>query len=308
MDLELKIKRLERALEKAESVKGKSRTHSEFKAWQHHTNSTMLAVFGAESYQTKQIQSIKYTPKHNSKLVAETDEAFKARRQVAVDYCLTIAIGTLTEYLLDLKEEMQHNRLGSQSSSEKLSDSSRVNRVFISHATTDRKYVEELVDLLKLMGLNRSQIFCTSVRGYGIPLGANFLNEIKAQISNDVLVLFVFSSNFYASPICLAELGAAWALSKQHIPVVIPPFGFSDIKSVLPHTQGLMLNDKLEINELATKVESLFGLDGDQRNDDWERSRDRVVERINTTIAQDAAALTAKTHEVGVSRPPKDWR
>ncbi|SFP78869.1 toll/interleukin-1 receptor domain-containing protein [Hymenobacter arizonensis] len=178
----------------------------------------------------------------------------------------------------------------------------KIKRVFISHASKDVKYVEELIDLLKLIGLQKNQIFCTSVPGYGIPLGANFLSEIKDQISNEVLVLFVFTSNFYASHVCLAELGAAWVLSKEHVPIVVPPFGFGDIKGVLPNTQGMIINDELQVNELARKIESLFGLASHSVNDDWERSRKRIIERINHSIAQDAVARafsegSAKPHE-----------
>lgn len=160
----------------------------------------------------------------------------------------------------------------------------KVKKIFISHASKDVKFVEELIDLLKLIGLQKSQIFCTSIRGYGIPLGADFLAEIKERISDEVLVLFVFSPNFYASPICLAELGAAWVLSKNHIPIVVPPFRFEDIKGVLPHTQGMMINDGLQINELAKQLSALFELHDTSKEEDWERSRDRIIERINNTL------------------------
>jgi hypothetical protein len=173
------------------------------------------------------------------------------------------------------------------------SANTKMKRVFVSHSSKDVKYVEELIDLLKLIGLQKNQIFCTSVRGYGIPLGANFLEELKDQISDEVLVLFLFSPSFYASPVCLAELGATWVLSREHVPIVIPPFGFGDIKGVLPHTQGMVINDSLQVNELAQKVETLFGLASHTTNDDWERSRERIIERINHSIAQDATARAA---------------
>jgi hypothetical protein len=183
------------------------------------------------------------------------------------------------------------------------STNTKMKRIFVSHSSKDVKYVEELIDLLKLIGLQKNQIFCTSVRGYGIPLGANFLSELKDQISDEVLVLFLFSSNFYASPICLAELGATWVLSNEHVPIVIPPFGFGDIKGVLPHTQGMVINDSLQINELAQKIETLFGLKSYAANDDWERSRERIIERIDRSIAQDAAVRTAANTQGSVESP-----
>ena len=118
-----------------------------------------------------------------------------------------------------------------------------LNKIFISHATKDKLIVEELIEILESMGIDSTQIFCSSFEGYGIPLGANFLDQIKQELSSDVLVLFVLTENFYDSKICLCEMGAAWALSKQHIPIVVPPLSYQDIQGVIPLTQGLMIND-----------------------------------------------------------------
>ena len=41
-------------------------------------------------------------------------------------------------------------------------------KIFISHSSEDNKYVEQIVNLLIEMGLDRAQIFCTSLPGYGI--------------------------------------------------------------------------------------------------------------------------------------------
>ena len=114
-------------------------------------------------------------------------------------------------------------------------------KIFISHATKDKEIVEELIDLLETIGISSTQIFCSSFEGYGIPLGGNFLDTIKEELSAEVLVLFVITNNFYDSKVCLCEMGAAWALSKEHIPIVVPPLSYSDIQAVIPLTQGLLI-------------------------------------------------------------------
>ena len=55
-------------------------------------------------------------------------------------------------------------------------------RVFISHASADAPLVEELVELLEIIGIRHDQIFCSSFPGYGIDLGDNFLEALKAQL------------------------------------------------------------------------------------------------------------------------------
>ena len=90
--------------------------------------------------------------------------------------------------------------------------------------------------------------------GYGIDLGDNFLDALKAQLRNlDALVLFVLTKRFYASPISLCEMGATWVLAKEHIPILVPPFDFDDVKGVIPLTQGFKLNDALKLNLFKTK-------------------------------------------------------
>src|SRR5690606_38803486 len=114
------------------------------------------------------------------------------------------------------------------------------------------------IDLLKAMGIRTNQIFCTSFEGYGIELGENFLERIKKELSGEVLVIFILTKNYYASPISLCEMGATWVQTKDHIPIVVSPFNFDDIKGVIPNTQGLEITDKLKWNSLKTKLEKKF--------------------------------------------------
>lgn len=156
-------------------------------------------------------------------------------------------------------------------------------KIFISHATKDKEIIEELIDLLESIGINSTQIFCSSFEGYGIPIGDNFLDKIKQELSSEVLVLFVITNNFYESKVCLCEMGAAWALSKGHIPIVVPPLSYSDIQGVIPLTQGLLINDVSKLNSLKEKLEQDFSLQQINLNS-WERKRAKFIRNINKLI------------------------
>jgi hypothetical protein len=55
--------------------------------------------------------------------------------------------------------------------------------VFISHAVKDRALVQEIVSLIEEgMGIPEEEIFCSSLNGYGIPNGKNFVTFIKEQL------------------------------------------------------------------------------------------------------------------------------
>lgn len=157
-------------------------------------------------------------------------------------------------------------------------------KIFISHATADKEIVELLIDLLEDIGLKSSQIFCSSFEGYGIPLGEDFLDKIKKELTSDVLVLFVITKNFYNSKVCLCEMGAAWALSKGHIPIVVPPLSYKDIDGVIPLTQGLIINEVQKLNSLKEKLELDFKIQEKISVNTWERKRKKFIEKIETLI------------------------
>lgn len=157
-------------------------------------------------------------------------------------------------------------------------------KIFISHATADKEIVELLIDLLEDIGLKSNQIFCSSFEGYGIPLGEDFLDRIKQELASDVIVLFIITNNFYESKVCLCEMGAAWALSKGHIPIVVPPLSYSDIKGVIPLTQGLPINDVPKLNSLKDKLEQDFKIQEKISANIWERKRKKFIESLDKYI------------------------
>ncbi|MED1420658.1 toll/interleukin-1 receptor domain-containing protein [Bacillus smithii] len=160
-------------------------------------------------------------------------------------------------------------------------------KIFISHSSEDRKIVTELVNLLENMGIKSNQIFCSSLDGYGIPLGDNFLEKIKSELNDDVMVLFVLTENFYKSPVCMCEMGAAWVQSKHHIPIVVPPFDFSNIRGVIQLTQGIKINEKGHLNTLLTDICNKFQIPQPEINI-WERKRKKFIEDIAKYIYQES--------------------
>jgi len=119
-----------------------------------------------------------------------------------------------------------------------------VSKIFISHSSKDKPVVSEIVHLLSLIGLQDHSIFCTSLEGYGITLGEDWFKTLKSEVSGDAIVLFVLSENYFQSNISLCEMGAAWVLSKQHIPILIPPMDYKKMDGVIPLTQGFKIGEK----------------------------------------------------------------
>lgn len=158
-------------------------------------------------------------------------------------------------------------------------------KIFISHSSLDAQIVEKVLDILVAIGVPHNQIFCSSFEGYGVKLGEDFLERIKVELNTEVLVLFILSQNFFNSPVCLCEMGATWIKTNKHIPILVPPLEYKDIKGVIPHSQGLIITEPLKWNSLKEDVQNFLSLNTIDASI-WERKRTKILKEIETILAE----------------------
>lgn len=177
-------------------------------------------------------------------------------------------------------------------------------RVFISHATDDKTYVAKLVTLLDGMGLNHTQIFCSSLPGYDIPIGMDIIDYLREQFNEyDLWVFFIHSPQYYTRPVCLNEMGAAWALKNKYISILLPGFGFGEMTGVVNSREiAIKLdNDKKEVqdklNQLYTKLIADFKLTK-MADVLWEEKRNTFIDAI--------LALGPAIRSIGISTDDDD--
>jgi len=273
MDSAKKVAQLERLLSQANGITVRDSDDPTFKTWRNTVERTLIRVFGPGSPEVEHLHDLRFFYQAAYMLLGSD---YSSEHRECFDRDFDIIRSSIRNYIEELEIEAE----------EQLSAiaNAAIRRVFISHSSDDVFFVEELVDFLELVGLPKESIFCTSLAGYGIDLGENFLDTIRDELQNDTLVLFVLTQNFYSSPVCLCEMGAVWVQTKDHIPIIVPPFDFSDIKGVIPLTEGFKLNDALKLNLFKTKIESVFGLQSAMPQSSWERKRDRAIARINDKI------------------------
>lgn len=270
-----KIRKLEKLIAKASDIKNRVSSDPEFKSWKYLCERTLCNIYGEKSKELEQFNKMKfyYSP---SIYVHGNDYSQDHLRCFNRDFDTTLK--TINLLLEELKESSAENPDTNESSS-----NNQINKIFISHSSKDKLIVEDLIDIFETIGINSSQIFCSSFDGYGIPLGKDFLETIREEIGGNVFVIFVLSHNFYSSEVCLCEMGATWVLAKESMPILIPPFTFDDVKGVFPLTQGMIINDELKFNLLKDKIIKMFGIP-DTASSIWERKRDRIITRINKKI------------------------
>ncbi len=94
-------------------------------------------------------------------------------------------------------------------------------KLFISHSHKDEDLVSKFVELLEAQFFfDQDDLRCTSHPSYGIVFGDDPVGTLKKDLSNDCVVLGVFSHNSLSSPWVNAELGAAWIRGSRTVPLL----------------------------------------------------------------------------------------
>ena len=103
-------------------------------------------------------------------------------------------------------------------------ETSSKKRIFISHASKDNELIGRFVDSIFLlgMGFNSEDIAYTSREDTGVPAGESIPQFIQDNIACADVVLLMISDNYKNSEVCLNEMGAAWALNKYIIQILLP--------------------------------------------------------------------------------------
>lgn len=157
-------------------------------------------------------------------------------------------------------------------------------KLFISHSSKDYDYVKCFVEFLEDIGMRKNNMFCSSIKGYGIVWGSDIYDYLAHEFNNkDLIVLFMLSHNYYNSPACLNEMGAAWIQKKEYRSVLLPGFKFKQIEGAInPRKIGIEFDDpklKYGLNEIKRQLTGFFRL-CEIDTDRWDRIRDEFIEKV----------------------------
>lgn len=127
-------------------------------------------------------------------------------------------------------------------------------KVFISHSSEDKNLIDDFVDkVLRLScGLNTTDIIYTSRQTTGVELGDNIPEYIKTNLQTCSLVLFMISPNYRKSEVCLNEMGAAWALNKKTISILLPGVSFNSLGWLTSLDKAIKIDDPEGLDKLAS--------------------------------------------------------
>lgn len=160
--------------------------------------------------------------------------------------------------------------------------------VFISHSSKDKPFVEALVDLLESLGLTKSNLFCSSVDGYGISLSGDIFETIRGLFyEHELYVIFIHSPRYYESSVSLNEMGAAWVLKTDFCSFLTKDMEFKDMTGVVNNsTLSIKVNSEdapARLTEMKDKLINMLGLIPiDERK--WERKRTNFLRLVLNII------------------------
>lgn len=160
--------------------------------------------------------------------------------------------------------------------------------VFISHSSKDKVFAEALVILLEDLGMDSTNLFCSSIDGYGIGLSQDIFDTLRSLFNeHNLFVVYIHSPRYYNSPISLNEMGAAWVLKTDFCSFLTVDMEFSNMSGVVNDSKiSIKVNNSdapARLTELKDKLISLFGL----KNIDtikWERKRKAFLDRVTTIV------------------------
>lgn len=158
--------------------------------------------------------------------------------------------------------------------------------LFISHSSADEGIASALVSMLRTLGFNKQNLFCSSVPGYDIAEGEDIYDNLATKFTEyDIYVIFLLSKNYYDSVACLNEMGATWVLKTKYSTIICPGFDVPDIKGAInPRKMAVMLGDSKRVNgklnQLKDHLIEFFHLPGVEDDTIWENDRNEFLKSI----------------------------
>ena len=186
----------------------------------------------------------------------------------------------------DVMEQTQHYIKYVKGESKEEKEKVKKPLLFISHSSANENIATNLVQLLRTLGFNNKNLFCSSVPGYDIKEGEDIYDTLASKFQDyNIFVIFLLSSEYYQSPACLNEMGATWVLKANYSTIVCPGFSIPEIKGAInPSKMAVVLGDNKRVNgklnNLKDRLIDFFGLPEVEDDTIWENDRNKFIESI----------------------------
>ena len=152
-------------------------------------------------------------------------------------------------------------------------------RIFISHSSKDVQIVSNFVDHILCLGIgiNRNDIFCTSIEDTAIRNGEDIRKHIQDNIRCADYSFLIISDNYKASEICLNEMGAVWAYDSNVRLYLLPNTKFDSIGWLCDTRKANKITDTVALDFLYKDMQEYYSLPENFIN--WSQQREIFINR-----------------------------
>ena len=177
---------------------------------------------------------------------------------------------------------------------EEMNVSAKNPMIFISHSSKDKPFVEALVSLLEDIGFDKSNLFCSSVDGYGIALSKDIFETLRSLFNeHNLYVIFIHSPRYYKSAVSLNEMGAAWVLKTDFCSFLTADMDFNKMSGVVNGSTIAIKVDTEDVpsrlSELKNLLIQMFSLPLIDETK-WERKRNMFLKQVLSIVYDNESA------------------
>ena len=133
------------------------------------------------------------------------------------------------------------------------------------------------------MGVDSETIAYTSREDTGVPPGESIPEFIQSNIACADIVLLMISDNYKDSEVCLNEMGAAWALNKYIIQILLPNTSFDKLGWLCSLDKAIKINNPESIDILCEVITDR--LDIGIKPTVWNRNKNAFTSYCATLIS-----------------------
>jgi len=162
-------------------------------------------------------------------------------------------------------------------------------RLFISHSSAEKLFVEHLIELIRAaLNLSSSQIRCTSINGYRLPVGVNTDEQLRREVHEADAFIGVISRQSLNSIYVVFELGARWGAGRSLSPVLVPGTKSEILGGPLASINALSAGDRAQLYQLVENLGQVL---------DIKPEMPAVYDRYIDAIVKQNKSVTSKAEE-----------
>ena len=152
-------------------------------------------------------------------------------------------------------------------------------RIFISHSSKDKQIVSNFIDHILCLGIgiNRTDIFCTSIEDIAIRNGEDIRAHIQGNIRCADFSFLLISDNYKTSEICLNEMGAVWAYDSNVRLYLLPDTNIDSIGWLCDSRKANKITNTVALDLLYKEMLEYYSLPDNFAN--WSQQREIFIKR-----------------------------